>query len=174
MQAGSTSYTWNARNQLSGVTGTGVSASFQYNAAGSRTSSSVNGITTSSLYAGSGLVQQQSSQSGTTNFLSGGNGEIFSRSNGTNSLSPLVDAIGSTRSLTDSSGATTAEFAYDPFGASATTGEAGDHAFQFAGNENDGTGLQFTGSDYYDPTSQRSISETFAGDNATAYRETIP
>jgi len=152
-------------NQPSSLSVLGVNASFQYDTVGRRSSNSINGATTSSLYAGATVVQQQSSQSGTTNILSGGNREIFSRSSATGSWSPLADALGSTLSLTDTAGAVQAEFAYGAFGKSASTNQSIDYPNQFAGNENDGTGLQYNGSDYYDPTSQRFIGETPFGDN---------
>jgi len=172
---GTNSYTWNARNQLAGIIGPQTTASFQYDAGGQRTGTSINGTTTSYLYDGATVVQQQSSQSGTTNTLSGGNGEIFSRSDSTGSWSPLADALGSTLSLTDTAGAVQAEFAYDAFGKSASTNQSIDYPNQFAGNENDGTGLQYNGSDYYDPTSQRFIGENpFAGDNPYPFAGSNP
>jgi YD repeat-containing protein len=46
------SYTWNARDQLTGLSGPGLAASFAYDAFGRRTSKTVNGTTTGYLHDG--------------------------------------------------------------------------------------------------------------------------
>jgi YD repeat-containing protein len=51
------SYTWNARNELVGISG-GVSASFEYDAFGRRRSKTVSGAATQFLYDGANLVQE--------------------------------------------------------------------------------------------------------------------
>ena len=54
---GTTSYTWNARNRLVGLSG-GTSASFQYDALGRRRGKTVSGTTTNVVHDGLTLVQE--------------------------------------------------------------------------------------------------------------------
>jgi len=117
---GTSTYTWDARDRLTAISGPGVNASFQYDAAGRRSSKSINGATTSFLYNGASTVQEQSSQSGTGNILNGGIDEIFTRTDSTGSWSPLVDGLGSSLSLTDANGTMQTEYSYGVFGQSAT------------------------------------------------------
>jgi uncharacterized protein RhaS with RHS repeats len=56
---GLTSYRWNARNQLSVLSG-GTSASFAYDALERRRSKAIGGTTTNFLYDGENLVQELS------------------------------------------------------------------------------------------------------------------
>ncbi len=58
--SGTTTYTWNARNQLISLGGPGVTASFQYDALGRRKSKTVNGVTTDFRSAGQSIVQELS------------------------------------------------------------------------------------------------------------------
>jgi YD repeat-containing protein len=45
-----TTYTWNARNQLTGISNTGFSASFTYDSFGRRTGKTIQGTTTNFVY----------------------------------------------------------------------------------------------------------------------------
>jgi YD repeat-containing protein len=67
--SGTTTYTWNARNQLVSLSGPGVTASFQYDALGRRKSKTVNGVTTDFLYDGSSVVQELSGGTVQANLL---------------------------------------------------------------------------------------------------------
>jgi RHS repeat-associated protein len=67
----------------------------------------------------------------------------------------------------------TTQYRYAPFGATATTGEASGNPAQFTGREADGTGLFSYRARYYDPTTQRFLSEdplSFGGGDANLYR----
>jgi RHS repeat-associated protein len=64
------------------------------------------------------------------------------------------------------------QYAYEPFGATATTGSSNKNSYQFTAREDDGTGLYCYRSRYYDPMLGRFISEDPAGggdDNLYAY-----
>jgi len=61
--------------------------------------------------------------------------------------------------LTDESGTIRTTYSYDPFGNVTVSGEVSDNPFQFAGRENDGTGLYYYRARYYNPVLQRFISE---------------
>ncbi len=68
--------------------------------------------------------------------------------------------------LTDSSGASQTQYAYDPFGNTTIGGASSTNSYQFTGRENDGTGLYYYRARYYSPTLQRFIAQDpigFAG-----------
>jgi RHS repeat-associated protein len=154
---GTRTYTWNARNQLSSISG-GVSASFQYDAFGRRTSKSIGGIGSSYLYDGANVIQEFSGATPTASILSGGIDEIFVRTDVTGASLYLMDALGSPIALADSSGIQTT-YGYGPFGTTITGGAATTNSYQFTGRENDGTGLLYYRARYYNPVLQRFVSE---------------
>jgi RHS repeat-associated protein len=69
------------------------------------------------------------------------------------------DAIGSIIALTDENGTIKTQYKYSPFGDIEIIGEQSDNPFQFAGRENDGTGLLSERARYYSIKLQRYISE---------------
>jgi YD repeat-containing protein len=75
---GSKAYSWNARNELTGISG-GVSASFAYDAVGRRRSRSVGSTTTQFLYDGLNPVEELASGTPTANLLTGLGIESISR-----------------------------------------------------------------------------------------------
>jgi len=157
---GPTSYTWNARNQLVGLSGT-TAATFAYDGVGRRRSKTVGGTTTQFLYDDLNLLQELASGgTPTANLLPGLDiDEIFTRtdSNGTSTF--LTDGLGSTLALADTSGVVQTQYTFDPFGSTTMSGAASPNAVQFAGRENDGTGLYFNRARFYSPGLQRFISE---------------
>jgi RHS repeat-associated protein len=154
---GTNSYNWNARNQLASISG-GATASFAYDARGRRRSRTVSGAATSFLYDGANLVQEQRS-SGNASYLAGGLDETFSRTDSSGTQSYLTDALGSTVGLSSSAGSTVTGYTYDAYGNTSTTGAASANALQYAGRENDGTGLYFNRARYYSPKVGRFISQ---------------
>lgn len=156
---GNSSFTWNARNQLTQVNGPEANASFGYGVAGGRTETTVNGNTTSYLRSGGNVVQQQSLQNGTTNMLSGGPGDIFSWGDSSGVYSSLFDGLGSPLASTNASGAIQGEYSYSAFGETASSGLTPDIFGQYAGGTGDGTGLRYDGNSYYSPEQQRFISQ---------------
>jgi RHS repeat-associated protein len=154
---GTRSFTWDARNRLTGITGV---ASFSYDALGRRQSATINGNTVSYLYDGSDPVQEQAGGTVLANILTGlGIDERFTRTEGTASASYLTDALGSPVALADGSGAIKTSYGYDPYGSTSALGTASDNRYQYAGRENDGTGLYFNRARYYNPAWGRFISE---------------
>jgi RHS repeat-associated protein len=157
-----TTYTWNARNQLVGISGTGVNASFVYDALGRREKKTINGSLIEFLYDGLNPVQETSGAAVLANILTGlGIDEFFTRSDvpaGTTS-SLLTDSLGSTVALADSAGAVQTENTYEPFGKTTSTGVSNTNPFQYTGRENDGTGLYYYRARYYHPGLQRFLSE---------------
>jgi RHS repeat-associated protein len=157
---GTNAYTWDARNQLAGISGTSVTASFTYDAFGRRSQRTVGGASVQYLYDGPNVVQELSGGTPVANLLTGlGLDEVFSRTDGGETASFLRDRLGSTVGLTDATGAATTAYTYDPFGAATATGPASTNTFQFTGRENDGTGLDFYRARYYSPGRGRFLSE---------------
>jgi YD repeat-containing protein len=58
--SGTTAYTWDARNRLAQIAGSGLTASFRYEASGRRIERTVNGITTGYLYDGMQAIAELS------------------------------------------------------------------------------------------------------------------
>jgi len=85
--------------------------------------------------------------------------EVFLRTDASGARSFLVDRLGTTLALADSSGALQTQYSYDPFGQTTTTGPSSANAQQYAGRENDGTGLYFYRGRYYSPALKRFIAE---------------
>ena len=155
---GTKTYDWNARNQLAALSG-GVNASFAYDGVGRRRGKTISGTTTNFLYDGLTFVQELSSGgTPTANLLTGlGIDEAFTRSDGGGARTLLTDALGSTLALANNSGSVQTTYTFEPFGAATTSGTASTNTGQFAGRENDGTGLYFYRARFYHPQLQRFI-----------------
>jgi len=157
---GTTTYAWDARNQLASVIGPGLTAMFQYDALGRRSAKTINGTTTQFLYDGLNPVQELSGPTVTANLLTGlGIDEYFTRTDGVGTRNLLTDALGSILALADAAGAVQTEYTYEPFGATTASGAASTNSFQFTGRENDGTGLYYYRARYYSAGMQRFITE---------------
>ncbi|MGH7392720.1 MAG: RHS repeat-associated core domain-containing protein, partial [Candidatus Rokuibacteriota bacterium] len=170
---GTTTYTWDARDRLSTLSVTGTTASFQYDAVGRRLSKTLNGTTTTALH--DGLDTAQETTSGTVrSILTGARLDEYLSHASTSGEArfALADALGSTIALVDGSGAVVTEYTYEPFGATGTTGAASENRAQYAGRENDGTGLYYYRARYYNTQLQRFVSEDpigFAGGDVNLY-----
>jgi RHS repeat-associated protein len=158
---GSTTYTWNPRNQLTGLSGPGLTASFGYDALGRRWTKTVNSAQTDVLYDGLNPVQEGVLPSTpAANLLTGlGLDEVFTRTDAAGLRAFLSDALGSAVALTDESGAVQTAYTYAPFGETTVTGTASDTPYQFTGRENDGTGLHSYRARYYQPALSRFVNE---------------
>lgn len=169
---GARTYTWDARNQLASLSGQGVTASFQYDAFGRRTQKTINGQTTGYLYDGANVVQELAGGTALSNWLTGGVDEAFTRSDSSGARSFLTDGLGSTLALTDAAGAVQTSYTYDAFGNTTQSGTASSNVSQYAGRENDGTGLYYNRARYYSPDLQRFISQDpigFGGGDSNLY-----
>jgi RHS repeat-associated protein len=179
---GFTSYTWNARDQLVGLSG-GTSASFAYDAYGRRRGKTI-AESTQFLYDGLNPVQELSGGTPTANVLTGLRvDERFTRSDATGVSVHLTDALGSSIALTDGSGTPATEYSYEPYGGLLVSGSASTNTFGFTGREMDGTELYYYRARYYSPTLARFLSEdpigfkggwnlfAYVGDNPVVYRD---
>ena len=165
---GSLTYGWDSRGRLASLSGT-ATASFVYDAIGRRTVKTVNGTATNFLYDGPNAVQELAGATPTANLLSGLRiDEIYSRIDGLGARSFITDALGSTVALTDTSGVLKTSYAYEPYGKSSATGETSSNSAQYAGRENDGTGLFYYRARYYQPVFGRFLSEDPIGLNGGA------
>jgi len=176
---GLTSYTWNARNQLVGLSG-GTTATFAYDALGRRRSKTVGGTTTNFLYDGENAVQELTSGgTPTANMLTGvGLDQTFTRTDASGTSTLLIDALGSALALADTSGAVQTQYTFDPFGTTVASGAASSNSFQFTGRENEGTGLYYYRARYYAPAPGRFTSEDpigfRGGSNLYTYADNNP
>ncbi len=75
----------------------------------------------------------------------------------------LADNLGSILAVIDASGALTTQYAYEPFGRTASQGAPSGNPFQFTARENDGTSLYYYRARYYHPDLGRFISEDPVG-----------
>jgi RHS repeat-associated protein len=156
---GSKAYTWNARNELTGLSG-GASASFQYDGVGRRRAKTISGTTTGFLYDGLNAVQELSGGSPSANILAGlGLDEWYRRVDATTTRDLLTDVLGSTVALANTSGAVQTEYTYGAFGGTTRSGGSTTNPSGFTGREDDGTGLYQYRSRFYDPSRQRFLTE---------------
>ncbi len=111
--SGTTTYSWNVRNQLTGITATGFAASFTYDAFGRRTGKTVQGVTTNFLYDGLNPVQEKNGATVTANLLTGFTlDEFFTRTDSVGVRALLPDALGSTVALGDNTGTMQTQYTY--------------------------------------------------------------
>jgi RHS repeat-associated protein len=160
--SGTTTYTWNARNQLTGISGPGVSASFVYDGLGRREKKTTNSVLTEFLFDDRNPVKETSGATITANILPGlGIDEFLTRTEVSSGITSyfLADALGSPVAVTDSTGVVQTEYTYEPFGKTTATGASNSNSYQYTGRENDGTGLYYYRARYYHPGLQRFISE---------------
>lgn len=156
---GTHNYEWDARNRLQTFADANSSANFSYDALGRRISRSINGLTTVYQYDGSEVVAEIQSGSLDATYVRGLNlDEPFIRFLADEEEYYHTDVLRSVIALTDSQGAISTTYRYEPFGNTQTLG-ASTNPFQFTGRENDGTGLYYFRARYYEPLLHRFISE---------------
>jgi len=169
---GTNTYTWDARNHLSGIAGAN-SAAFVYDPFGRRASKTINGTATQFLYDGLNPVQELQAGTPTADMLTGlGIDEYFQRADASGTNSYLTDALGSTLALTDPTGTIQTSYNYEPFGNATASGTSSGNPFQFTGRDNDGTGLYYYRGRYYSPTFERFVAQDpigFGGGDANLY-----
>ena len=118
----------------------------------------VDGVLTSFLYDGANIVQETQAESVNPVLTGLRIDERFARNEGSTRRYFLVDALGSTIALADSSAALVARYKYDPYGNVAMSGSS-TNPYQFAGRENDGNGPYYYRARYYIPGMARFASE---------------
>lgn len=156
---GGNSFTWDARSRLQTLNGKPVA----YDAFGRRVTGPAG---TEYVYDGLNIVQELSGGASAAFRLNGLLlDEFSSRSDSAGNSVPLTDALGSVVALTDSTGALQTQYTFDPFGNTTTTGASSSNPYQYTGRENDGNGIYYYRSRYYDSKLGRFISEDPIGFN---------
>jgi RHS repeat-associated protein len=172
---GMNSYVWDARNRLISADSSG--ATFAYDPLGRRTAKTMLGTSTSFLYDGVNPVQELNGATVTANLLTGRVDERFLRTTASETDNFLTDVLGSTVGLTGSTGTTTVQYSYAPFGAVSISGST-TNSFTYTGREMDGLGVNYYRARYYNPAIGRFISEDpigfLGGVNEYAYVEDDP
>jgi len=142
--SGTINYTWNTRNQLTGVSGPGISAIYAYDGLGRLQSATVNGSLTEFLYDGAVPIQESAGATIVANNLTfPGINEFLTRidASGTNYF--VTDKSLSTIALANAGGIIQTEYTYNIFGgASSITGISSSNPYQFRGSSTDATGLR--------------------------------
>ncbi|WP_379653770.1 RHS repeat-associated core domain-containing protein [Pseudoxanthomonas sp. UC19_8] len=166
-------YVWDVRDQLAEIReGSSVIASFTYDALGRRISKTEGGSSVSYLYDAQDVVQE--TRAGVTNPIFTGLGvdQRYARSEQSGRVYYLVDALGSTRALTDGQGGVVQRYDYSPYGETSQTSSSFTNPYKFTGREQDLTGLYHYRARYYSPEAGRFISEDsfkFASGDANFY-----
>jgi RHS repeat-associated protein len=154
-----TTYTWDARDRLTNLSGPGLSASFAYDQNHRRTQKTVAGFTTTFQYDGLDIVREIAGGA-EVNYLRGLDiDEPLARIEASATTCFLGDALDSTLALTNSAGAVATEYTYEPFGRTQPAGTSSPNALQYTARENDGTGLYYYRARYYHPGLMRFIAE---------------
>ncbi len=162
---GSSEYKWNARDQLTEITGANT-ASFSYDPFGRRVSKTLGGSTTKVLYDGANAAQETHGTA-RANMLTGLDvDQTLARTTTSGTESFLTDALGSTIALGGSTGKAETTYTYDPFGTTTKEGAASENPFQYAGREYDGAGIYYNRARYYGPASGRFLSQDPLGQEA--------
>ncbi len=154
------SYTWDARNRLSGLSGTN-SAVFHYDVTGRRLDRTIGSDSRQFVLDGVDVVQELVSGTPLANRLTGlGVDETWLRTDAGGTRALLVDAEQSVVAETDASGTIQTAYTYEPFGAAFQTGQPGSTS-QYTGRERDlqDGQLYFVRARYYSARLGRFISE---------------
>ena len=155
---GTTTNTYNALNQLTGVTANGVTVSYTYNAQGIRTSKQVGTSETHFLLDGGNVVGEAQNNTVTANYLRGIN--LISRTAGNTTEYYLFNAHGDVVNLVNTDGAVIKLYDYDAFGNEKSHDPADPNPFRYCGEYWDTeTGTYYLRARYYDPFAARMITE---------------
>ncbi len=156
---GTTTYTWDARNRLAGISGPSLTASFGYDAKGRRNQKTVNAQPAIFQYDGRDIIREVIGPT-PVDYLRGLDiDEPLARVETSAASYYLHDALGTILGLTDTTGAVTTSYTYGPYGNTASFGAPSANAFQYTARENDGTALYYYRARYYRPDLQRFASE---------------
>ncbi|MGV9503901.1 RHS repeat-associated core domain-containing protein [Streptomyces sp. NPDC003642] len=153
-------YTWNARGELTGLAKAGTASSFGYDPLGGRISKTIGSATSRYLTDGTNpLVEQNASGTTTASVATSGLDQFLTRTEGSKTQVYLTDALGTVVGLANTDGTVSTTYAYDPNGTPTATGTSTSNPYTFTGREDDGTGLLYYRSRYYDPQTGRFISQ---------------
>ncbi len=150
---GTSTYTWNARDQLVSITGANA-ATYKYDGLGRRRLKG----TVGTLYDGWNPIQIKNGATVVENRLTGLELDAYyARVTGGVVQSYVTDALGSTLRLSDAAQNYVANYTYDPYGG--TAGTANTNLVKYTGREQDFADLYYYRNRYYKPSIGRFISE---------------
>lgn len=155
---GTTTYTWNARQQLTAAGAGDNRTTYLYDGQGRRIGKTRGGATTGYLHDGPNVALELKAGV-TTTVLSGGLDQVFSRTSGGATTSLLTDALGSTVAVAGADGQPTAAYGYEPFGATSVAGSDAGNVTRYTGRDDEGNGLYFHRARFYSTTDQRFLSQ---------------
>jgi RHS repeat-associated protein len=164
--SGTITYTWDARNRLTGLIGPSVNGSFAYDGLGRRARKNIGGVSTQFLYDGADAVREMGEAGDASYLRTLSIDEALTRTDDVDTVHYLADALGSTVALADGTGTLPTTYTYEPFGRTLSTNPTFPSSFQFTGRENDDTGLYYYRARYYSPQSHRFVTEDPLGFNS--------
>jgi RHS repeat-associated protein len=157
---GVTNFEWDARGRLIKTTLTsGQVVTYIYDATGRRLSRAAGTTVTSFIYDGLEVALDKTNDGGSVEYLNGlgVDNKLRQSSSASGNLYFLQDHLGSTSALTGTDGSVVERSQYEAFGNSIGSSLT---RYGFTGRERDNeTGLLYYRARYYDPSSQRFISE---------------
>lgn len=158
---GSRTFTWNALDQLTQLVSGGVTSTYAYDPLGRRKQFAKGGTTKNYFYDALDILSD-----GSNKYLHGsGIDEHLQLDTGTTVHHYLADQLGSTTRLTSSSGSSSAQYLYDPYGSQlSSSSPLSGNPFTYTGREDDQTGLLYYRARYYDPQLEVFISQDPMGD----------
>jgi RHS repeat-associated protein len=161
LSKGTQSFTWNSTDRLIGLTNSGINASYAYNGDGVRIERQVDGQLTTylqDLSADLPVVLRETTSGTSVEFVYGSD-LLESIDAGAIPTYYHTDGLGSTRLLTNNSGAINDRYSYDVFGEQRSHTGSSSQPFTFTGEQHDPeAGLTFLRARYYDPEVGRFIS----------------
>lgn len=169
---GSSTYTWNARGELTTTAGAAGSSQLRYDALGRRIGTTIGGDTWNLSYDGDNLLAADGPGAADATYLSGlGTDSALARVDGLDGLGGasalLTDRQGSVLGRTDPGAATlAAQYTYSPYGAARSSLAGDQNPVRYTGRESGpGTpaGLQFNRARWYEQGTGRFLSEDPAG-----------
>jgi RHS repeat-associated protein len=174
-----TTYSWDSRNRLTGITAPGIAASFAYDGLGRRTSKTVNGQTIGYVYDGPQAIGEVVGGSVDATLLTGLMiDEVVARYGAMGNRTYLTDALGSVLALSKDDQSIQSYYEYSAYGETRTLGDDDSNPIQFTGREIDQTDLYYYRARFYDPVLKRFISEdpigTAGGINFYTYARSNP
>ncbi|WP_328299174.1 DUF6531 domain-containing protein [Streptomyces sp. NBC_00435] len=148
--AASTTYTYNQEKQLTSVSSGSGTASYKYDGSGLRVSKTVGSTTTAFTW--DAATNPNLLWDGTTSYVYGPNSAPVEQIAATGTQWYFHDQLGSTRALTDTSGAVVAGYAYTAYGTPAGQSGTASTPLRYAGQYTDAeSGLVYLRARYYDP-----------------------
>ncbi len=164
------SYTYNTKNQLIESSHAGETTSYQYNVDGIRTAQTT-GLNTTQYIVDSNrayaqVVQERVNNATTVNYTYGD--DLLSQTRGTQPHTYHYDGLGSTRSLSNSTGAITDTYAYDAFGQTLNQTGTTENSYLYTGEQYDsGLGQYYLRARYYNQgTGRFTQQDTWMGNNS--------